>query len=154
MPGATNYFSPSYSPQTGLFYVSVQEGAGIYYTKDQEYQPGKWFVGGRFIANPKEEAWGAIRALDAETGNLKWEYRLHSPPWAGVLTTAGGLVFGGTNEGHFLALDAESGKLLWRFPAGGAIRASPISFLIDGKQHVAIAAGHDIFVFGLEPGGR
>jgi alcohol dehydrogenase (cytochrome c) len=60
------------------------------------------------------------------------------------------VVFGGSSEGYFFALDAASGKPLWRFPAGGAIFANPISFLSEGKQHVAIAAGHALFVFALD----
>jgi alcohol dehydrogenase (cytochrome c) len=65
------------------------------------------------------------------------------------LSTAGGLVFGGSNEGNFYALDGNTGKPLWDFQTGGGIVANPISFLIDGKQHVAIAAGQAVFVFGL-----
>lgn len=149
VPGATNYFSPSYSPQTGLFYVAAREEASIYYTRDQEFEEGKWFLGGRWIFDPKEERYGAIRALEPETGNLRWEFKLFSPPWAGLLSTAGGLVFGGTDEGNFLALNAETGKLLWQFPTGGKILASPVSYLSEGKQQIAIAAGHAIFVFGL-----
>jgi alcohol dehydrogenase (cytochrome c) len=87
---------------------------------------------------------GAIRALEAATGEMKWEFKLKSPPWAG------GVVFGGSNEGNFYALNALSGKALWDFQTGGAIAANPISFLIDAKQHVAIAAGHALFVFALE----
>jgi alcohol dehydrogenase (cytochrome c) len=68
---------------------------------------------------------------------------------AGVLSTAGGLVFGGAEEGNFFALDAENGKLLWDLQLGGAIRASAMSFAIDGKQQVAITAGSSLFVFGL-----
>ena len=150
VPGATNYFSPSYSPQTDLFYVAAREEGSIYYTRDQEFKSGKWFLGGRWIFNPKEERYGAIRALEPDTGNVRWEFKLHSPPWAGLLSTAGNLVFGGTDEGYFLSLDAESGKLLWRFPTGGKILANPVTYMSDGKQHIAIAAGHDIFVFGLE----
>jgi alcohol dehydrogenase (cytochrome c) len=63
--------------------------------------------------------------------------------------TAGGLVFGGSEEGNFYALDAMTGKPLWDFETGGRMASNPISFLIDGKQRVAIAAGHAIFVFGL-----
>jgi len=95
------------------------------------------------------ERHGAVRALDVITGKIKWEFRLQSPPWAGVLATAGGVVFGGSNEGNFYALDASTGKALWDFQTGGYIAANPISFLIDGKQHVAIAAGQALFVFGL-----
>ena len=96
-----------------------------------------------------DKAWGAVRALESTTGKLKWEFRLHTPAWAGVLATAGGVVFGGANEGNFFALDAATGKPLWDFQAGGVVVANPISFLIDGKQHVAIAAGQSVVVFGL-----
>ena len=86
---------------------------------------------------------------DVMTGKLGWEFKLHSPPWAGVLSTAGGLVFGGSEEGNFFALDADTGKSLWQFQTGGRIHANPVSFGIDGRQHIAIAAGNAILVFGL-----
>jgi alcohol dehydrogenase (cytochrome c) len=85
----------------------------------------------------------------AETGEQRWEFRLLSPPWAGVLSTGGGLVFGGSNEGVFFALDARGGKSLWDFQTGGPIVANPISFTVDGKQCVAIAADRVLYVFGL-----
>jgi alcohol dehydrogenase (cytochrome c) len=66
------------------------------------------------------------------------------------MSTAGGLVFGGSNEGNFFALDAKSGKPLWQFQTGGQIRSGPMSFLVGDKQHVAVAGGHAIFVFALE----
>ena len=121
-----------------------------YYKTDDEYTAGVPFLGGGEQALKGDEAWGAVRALDLTTGDIKWEFPLHSPPWAGTLSTAGGLVFGGCNEGNFFALDQRSGKLLWEFQTGGPIKANPISFLIDGRQCVAIAGTHALFVFGLE----
>ncbi len=148
--GATNWYSPSYSPLTKLFYVSVRERGSYYYKGEVEFKPGTFFAGGGERAiDGDDKAWGAIRALEVTNGKLKWEFRLQTPPWAGVLATAGGLVFGGSNEGNFYALDAQTGKPLWDFQTGGFIAANPISFLIDGKQHVAIAAEHALFVFGL-----
>ena len=87
--------------------------------------------------------------LEATTGKMRWEFKLITPPMAGLLSTAGGLVFGGAEEGNFFALDAENGKPLWSLQLGAAIRANPMSFAIDGKQQVAIAAGSALFVFGL-----
>jgi alcohol dehydrogenase (cytochrome c) len=150
LQGATNWFSPSYSPDTKLFYVAVREMGAYYYKGEATYKPGTFFAGGGERALEGDKASGAIRALEVETGKVKWEFTLKSPPWAGVLSTAGGVVFGGSDEGNFFALDALSGKELWDFQTGGAIAANPISFLIDGKQHVAIAAGHSLFVFGLQ----
>jgi alcohol dehydrogenase (cytochrome c) len=149
LQGATNWFSPSYSPVTKLFYVAVREMGAYYYKGEAEYKPGNFFTAGGERALDGDQAYGAIRALEAETGKMRWEFRLQSPLWAGVLATAGGVVFGGSNEGNFYALEALTGKPLWDFQTGGQITANPVSFLIDGKQHVAIAAGQALFVFGL-----
>src|SRR5262249_39308841 len=81
-----------------------------------------------------------------------WDFKRPSPTWAGVLSTAGGLVFSGSNEGNFYALDAKTGKPLWQFQTGGPIRSGPMSFGVGGKQHVAIAGGRAIFVFALDAG--
>jgi alcohol dehydrogenase (cytochrome c) len=83
------------------------------------------------------------------TGWLRWEYKLHFPSHAGLMTTAGGLVFG-SNASSFFALDAQKGDLLWRFETGGIINANPISFMSAGKQYVVIAAGHALLVFALD----
>jgi alcohol dehydrogenase (cytochrome c) len=148
--GAANWFSPSYSPQTGLFYQNVREKGAIYYLTEAPYIPGRQFLGASRRAIPNEEPWGAMRALNAMTGERQWEFRLQSPPWSGILSTAGGVVFSGDMEGNFFALDAARGNLLWRLQLGGAIYANPITYMSDGWQHVAIAAGSAIFVFGLE----
>jgi alcohol dehydrogenase (cytochrome c) len=150
VPGATNWFSPSYHPQNNLFYVALREEGGIYYKGEADYKAGEFFNGGGARDIPGEEAWGAIRALQPATGEVQWEFKLHSPPWAGVLSTAGGLVFGGANEGEVFALDAKTGKSLWHFQTGAQVIANPISYLSDGKQQVAIASGTAIFAFALE----
>jgi alcohol dehydrogenase (cytochrome c) len=93
---------------------------------------------------------GSIRALDPSNGEIRWQYPLFSMPQTGLLSTAGNLVFGGTDEGQFFALDARTGKELWRANTGGMIAAGPISYLSKGKQLVSIAAGSAIFTFALE----
>ncbi|MBL8213351.1 MAG: PQQ-dependent dehydrogenase, methanol/ethanol family [Bryobacterales bacterium] len=147
--GATVWFSPSYSPRTGLLYVMTRESGATYYKREAEYKPGTFFAGGGETRIPEREQWGALRALEATSGKKVWEFRLQSPPWAGVLSTAGGLVFSGTNEGNIFAVDAKTGQPLWDFQAGGMVAANPISFLVDGKQHVALAAERVLYVFGL-----
>lgn len=147
--GATVWFSPSYSPLTRLVYVSTREVGATYYKREAEYKPGTFFAGGGETQVPRKEQWGALRALEATTGKLAWEFRLQSAPWSGVLSTAGGLVFSGTNEGNIFALDAKTGKPLWDFQAGGPVAANPISFQIDGRQHIAMAADRVLYVFGL-----
>jgi alcohol dehydrogenase (cytochrome c) len=149
LQGATNWPSPSYSPRTELFYVPVREMGAVYYKTEVEYEAGAPYMGGGESALDGDEAYGAVRALDVRTGERRWEFRLLTPPWSGVMATAGGLVFGGSNEGNVFALDAETGEALWEFQAGAAVRTNPVSFEIDGQQHVAIAAGSSLFVFGL-----
>jgi alcohol dehydrogenase (cytochrome c) len=147
--GATVWFSPSFSPKTGYFYVAVREIGATYFKMDTPYKPGTEFMGGGEEELPPDDSWGAIRALQAETGELRWEFKLLSPPWAGVMSTAGGLVFSGSDEGNFYALDAQSGKPLWDFQTGGAVAANPISFTVDGHQYIAIASDRVLYVFGL-----
>jgi alcohol dehydrogenase (cytochrome c) len=149
LQGSTNWASPSYSPHTGLFYVPVREMGSIYFKGPVEYKAGTYYTGGSEKAL-LEEAWGAVRALDAKTGRKVWDFALPSPSWAGVLSTAGGLVFSGSNEGNFFALDAKTGQPLWQFQTGGDVRCGPMSFLFGGKQHVAVAGGHALFVFALD----
>lgn len=148
--GANNWYSPTWSPRTGLLYVAVREAGSVFFIGDAEYKEGEQFNGGGFRSIPGEQEWGAVRAFDPATGNLKWEYKLFSPPWAGLLSTAGNVVFGGTNEGQIFALQSSSGKPLWRFHAGGAARSNPISYSTAGKQYVAMAMGNALYVFALE----
>ena len=149
LQGATNWFSPSYSPLTELFYVAVRHMGAVYYKGEAEYEPGMPFMGGGEQALSGDDAGGFVKALDVRTGELRWEFPLLTPPWAGVMATAGGLVFGGSEEGNFFALDASTGKTLWDFQAGAAVRSNPMAFEVDGKQRIAMSAGDAVFVFGL-----
>jgi alcohol dehydrogenase (cytochrome c) len=147
--GGANWYSPTYSPQTNLFYQSVKELGSVYFKGDAKYEAGRGFSGGgtRLLT---DDSYGAIRALEATTGKLRWEYTVPTPTWSSLLSTAGGLVFGGDAEGNFVGLDAESGKRLWDVQLGGPVRGGqPISFAVDGKQYVSVAAGAGFFVFGL-----
>jgi alcohol dehydrogenase (cytochrome c) len=150
VPGGTNWFSPSYNPLTNLFYVAIREEGGVYFKGQADFKPGSFFNGGGFRRVPLEEPWGAIRALQPLSGELAWEFKTKRPGRAGVLSTAGGIVFSGTSDGDALALEARSGKLLWRFQTGGEVASNPVSYLVDGKQQVALAAGRSLFVFGLD----
>jgi alcohol dehydrogenase (cytochrome c) len=149
LQGSTNWYSPSYSPETELFYVAVREMGAYYYKSDVDYEPGTYFTGGGERALRGDEAWGAIRALELRTGKMRWEFKLQTPPWSGVMATGGGLLFSGTGEGNIFALDAETGEALWDFQAGGAARTNPMAYAIDGRQMVAMAAGNALFVFAL-----
>ena len=150
LQGATNWFSPSYNPQTEQFFVPNRRMGAIYFKSDVEYVLGMPFLGGGEQPLDGDDASGAILALDVMTGEQQWEFELQTPPWSGVMATAGGLVFGASNEGNFFALDAEDGNPLWFFNTGAHIRTNPMGFSVDGNQRVAIIGGQTLFVFGLD----
>jgi PQQ-dependent dehydrogenase (methanol/ethanol family) len=142
--GATNWYSTAYHPETRLFYVMAVEDCNIY---------RKAGFGGyvplRDPANPPEKY---LRALDLETGKVVWEIPQVGPPeanYSGVLSTAGGLVFYGETGGSFAAVDARTGKTLWHFPTGQQWKASPMTYMVNGRQYVAIASGGSILSFAL-----
>jgi alcohol dehydrogenase (cytochrome c) len=99
--------------------------------------------------NNDAEPYGVVRAYDPATLDKKWEFRMTDITWGGVLATASDLVFSGGREGYFLALDAKTGDLLWRASVGGQVNAGAMSYAVDGKQHVAIAAGNTLFSYAL-----
>jgi alcohol dehydrogenase (cytochrome c) len=155
--GAINWAPTSFSPRTGLYYVSHWENSGIVAMEGLFPQPvgihrrqtAMGQVNLEPFFNNYDEAYGVIRAYDPNTLDAKWEHRMADITWAGVLSTAGDLVFGGGREGYFLALDARSGEVLWRESLGGQINAAPMSYAVNGRQHVAIAAGSALFSFAL-----
>jgi alcohol dehydrogenase (cytochrome c) len=161
--GGTNWYSPSYSPRTGLFYIPTWANYRTYYVRDKvEYVEGRRFAGGG--ARPEvngirangasfskeNEGYGAVRAIDPSTGELKWEYKMTSDvTLAGILTTASNVLFSGGNEGYFYALDARTGALLWKIPVGASVRSGPMTYAVGGKQYVSVAAGSALFSFTL-----
>jgi alcohol dehydrogenase (cytochrome c) len=166
--GATNWYSPSYSSRTGLYYLSAWENTSTIFAKRPiKYEEGVTYMAGanrsivpretgmgfRTPQGPnfrmEEENYSAVRALDPQTGERKWEFKMSEPTYAGVLSTAGDLVFSGGSEGHFFALDAKTGALLWSKQLGGQIFMSPMTYAVDGKQYVAVNAGNYLFVFSL-----
>jgi len=148
--GATNWMSPTYDPQTQLFYVTAREQCDVFSTAPQPYEAGHAYYGSAYFPNDDAAPfWGALRAIEPATGKIKWEWKHPSPTWSGVLSTAGGLVFTGDAEGNFIALEAATGKALWHFQCGASVYSSPMSYAIDGKQYVAVAAGSALFTFAL-----
>jgi len=146
--GATNWQSPSYSPLTGYIYIPVLERGGVFYKEQSKYHSGDLFLGGSVQDFASAHPQGAVRALNALTGEQKWEYVNPAFHVGGLLSTAGGIVFG-SQQDNFFALDAKTGRELWRVSTSGRIVAAPITFLYHGKQMVTIAAGHDLLTFGL-----
>jgi alcohol dehydrogenase (cytochrome c) len=160
--GATNWYSPSYSPRTGLFYISAWDNYYSVYVKEKvEYSEGRLFTGPlpqtpvplirqpQIVNRKEEDGYGAIRAIDPHTGERKWEFKMTDVTDSGILTTASNLLFAGGREGYFMALDARDGKLLWKAVVGGQVSAAPMSYSVGGRQFVAIAAGSSLFVYAL-----
>jgi alcohol dehydrogenase (cytochrome c) len=152
--GGTNWYPPSFSPQTGLFYIPAWENSSSTYVKGEE--PPEFHEGQNFAGmfpragNRGEELYGAVRAMDPKTGKKVWDYKQSAPSTeAGILTTASNLLFSGSRDGSFYALDARDGKLLWQTNLGPSVAAGPMSFSVDGKQYVSIQAGSALFTFGL-----
>ena len=168
--GATNWYSPSYSPRTELFYISAWENySTIFAGAPQDYVAGQRFVGTDTFRRRDPDApppvpgltrgpinsWtdavgnGAVLALDALTGEERWRYRLTDVISSGILTTATDLLFTGARSGYFQALDARTGGLLWKASLGGQLVNGPMSYEVDGKQYVAAIAGSSLSTFAL-----
>ncbi len=160
--GGTNWYSPSYSPKTGLFYISTWVDYYMNLAKmPAEFTEGQRYTGGAprspvptLLRGPintwtTENGSGEVLAVDPNTGEKKWEFKMTDVTGSGILTTASDVVFSGGREGYFYALDARTGAMLWKAALGGQIASGPITYRVDGKQYVAVAAGHAFFTFAL-----
>lgn len=149
LAGATNWMAPSYNPETGLFYFAVREQCDVYYSSPPVYIEGKPYWGSVFRGVTDEKEWGLLKALDPLTGETKWDFRYYRAPWAGTLSTAGGLVFAGDEDGYLMAFDARAGKLLWKFNTGNRLVSSPITWELKGRQYVTMPSGAALITFAL-----
>jgi glucose dehydrogenase len=171
--GATNWYSPAYSPRTELFYIPAWEGyASVFAAVPQEYVEGRSFTGRTVEGFPRtysavpdapvlpftrgpindwtdESGQGAILAMDALTGEQRWKFELTDVITSGILTTGSDLLFTGLRSGYFQALDARTGELLWKASLGGPITSGPMTYEVDGRQYVAVISGHSLSTFAL-----
>ena len=151
--GATNWYNPSFSPGTGLFYIPAWENTFSTYFKGEEppeFHENQQFTGLIPRNGNTEDMFSSIIALDPNTGDRKWTFRLSAYQTnGGILTTASNVLFGGGRDGQFVALDARDGKLLWETNLGPAITAGPMTYQVNGKQYLSIQAGSALFTFGL-----
>ncbi len=150
--GGTNWFSTSFNPATGLYYFNALERCNLFSKRTGEWQEGKSFMGGAARPAPGETFRKFLRAVNIQTGEITWELPQVSGATtasAGTLSTASGLVFFGENSGAFMAADASTGKALRQFPTNTIWRASPMTYMFDNRQYVAVAAGQSIIAFAL-----
>jgi PQQ-dependent dehydrogenase (methanol/ethanol family) len=140
---ATNWSGTAFSPVTRLYYIMAIEKCSV------RLKPGSWK---KELPSP-EPAKKYLRALDIETGDIVWEIPEIGPTdgkrVAGVLGTAGGLLFYGDPSGEFLAVDERDGKTLWRLPLNGIMKTSPMTYAVGGEQFVTLAVGSNIMTFAL-----
>ena len=160
--GSTNWFSPSYSPRTGLFYIPTWDDYYSVYVKEKvDYSEGRLYTGPlpkspvpliyppQLVTRKEADGYGAVRAIDPKTGERKWEFKMTDVIDSGILTTASDLLFTGGREGYFMGLNARNGELLWKKVVGAQVASVPISYSVDGRQYVAVAAGSVLFVYSL-----
>jgi alcohol dehydrogenase (cytochrome c) len=149
--GATNWFSPSYNPNTGLFYVMALENCNLFLAKPKPFTKGETYYGTGTKLPPDEQAQKILLALSPADGKTIWRYPQagRGDSWGGTLTTAGGVLFFADDSGAVEAVEASTGRALWHFNTGQTMYASPMSYAVDGVQYVSVAAGSDIFSFAL-----
>jgi len=144
--GATNWPAPSFNPETGLFYVGSTRAYSMFYLTDTDEHPQGW-AGLDRIAGGEG---GSLLAIDYKTGDIAWRHDW--PSGSGVvsnLSTAGKLLF--TSNGDYLiAFDPANGKILWHAGLTDSPSGGPISYMVDGKQHILVAAGDTLFSFALK----
>jgi len=149
--GATNWYAPSYNPETKMLYFLSLEECSIYFLKPQVFSEGRTYYSTGVRHDPGGQSHKILLAYGLDSGKFAWKYPQagNGHSGGGTMTTAGGLVFFGDDAESFEAVDAWTGVPLWHFQTGQMMHASPMSFLLDSKQYVAIASGNDIFTFAL-----
>ncbi|HXE57405.1 MAG TPA: PQQ-dependent dehydrogenase, methanol/ethanol family [Gemmatimonadales bacterium] len=143
LPGANggSEWSPTaFHPETGYLYVLGLHQPMLYKVRDEPFRPPEMWLGGAFVGTGEPE-YGLFSAVDLNSGRVVWQHKVADPMIGGALATAGGVVFTGTKDRQVLALDARSGRVLWRHEAAGGVNAPPISYAVNGRQFVAVAAG-------------
>ena len=149
--GGTNWYSPAYNPDTGLFYVTSFDGEQIFFKRDEDYEEGERYTGGGGRYDQPMDAFQSyIRAINPLNSEIEWEFPIMPRSSAGITTTAGSLLFSGTADGYFFALNAETGEELWNISLGRRVHAAPITYEVDGQQHVTIASGNVVYTFTLD----
>lgn len=149
--GATNWYSASWSPLTSLYYVQTNDKCGIFTRTDEPFKAGRDFMGGSFAPAPGDSGQRVLRAFDIHTGKAVWQLPQtgSAESFGGVLSTAGGVVFYGADDGAVAAADAKTGKQLWSFPTSQEPHNSPMTYLFDHQQYFVVAMGSNLLAFGL-----
>ncbi len=146
--GAAKWASASFDPSSKLFFARVTEGCSSIRKDPTPPEMGQRFFGGEF-GGPGGGNQSFIQAVDIRNGRTAWDYPLINGGGSGTLATAGGLVFFGETGGTFTAVDSKTGKAVWHFESGQPWRASPMTYMVGGKQYVVLAGEGGILSFAL-----
>jgi glucose dehydrogenase len=150
--GGANWSPTSYDPRTGLVYVPALHMPMRYTVRDIPATADKPSLRYTALEPADGPRWGTLSAIDTRArGRIRWQVKTPDPLLGGVLATAGDVVFTGEGNGNFSAFHARTGERLWQFNCGAGVNAPPISYSIDGKQYVAVAAGGNA-IFGFRQG--
>ena len=149
LAGGANWMAPTYNPLTKLFYVPVREACDLYFSSPPVYKEGKGYWGTFPRNDTAEKGHGFLKAIDPVTGRAKWMFRYHREPWAGTLSTSGGLVFAGDEDGYLMAFHASSGELLWKLNTGSRIATAPITYTVKKRQYITVASGGSLIAFAI-----
>jgi PQQ-dependent dehydrogenase (methanol/ethanol family) len=139
--GGVEWSPMAFNPETRLTYAANLLQPMTYHVEPSKYPGGKLWLGGAFKTIPSEKQTGRLSAVNVDTGKVAWKFDTNEPLIGGVLATAGNLVFNGEANGLFRAFDAKNGKKLWEYQTGAGVNAPAVSYTVNGKQYVAVAAG-------------
>ncbi len=139
--GATSWSPVAYNPQTNLVYISGIYQPSMFISRKLTPQPGRPWESYTFFQKTEEPDWGTFTAINVKDGKIVWQNRIDDPMVGGALVTAGNIVFTGEGNGHFNAFNAMTGDLLWQYQSEYCVNAPPISYSINGKQYISVAAG-------------
>ena len=149
LPARRTGWLPPIIRRPDCFYFTVREACDVYFSSPPKYVEGQPFLGSVVRGVTEEREWGVLKAIDPLSGQTKWEFRLDKAPWAGTLSTSGGLVFAGDEDGYFMAADAKTGKILWRIYTGTRLVTSPMTYMLDGRQYIVMPSGAAVLTFAL-----
>ena len=131
----------AFHPKYRLAYALNLHQPMTYHVEDAKYPGGKLWLGGAFKVIEGEQQWGRLAAVNIDTGKMAWKFDTEQPLIGGALATGGDLVFYGEGNGFIRALHARTGQKLWEFNCGAGANAMPVSYMVGGKQYVAMGCG-------------
>ena len=149
--GAVSWSPVAFDPETNAVYIPGIYQPSVFHSIKLTPEPGKPWESYTYFKATNEPDWGVFSAISVTDGRIIWQNKIEDPMVGGAMATAGGLVFTGEGNGYFDAFDAKTGKKLWQYKTEYGVNAPPVSYTVNGKQYVAVAAGGNK-IFGYPTG--